>query len=273
MAAMGRLPRGSHPPTEHPWFHAPPPLLALPPSFFASPHGQRAAHLSGTPRATPASPWTRHQPPDPRRRDCTYSSPSSGHRAAHAAHAAPHANVHLPAPVPAHADDVVWGGGGSVVRGAGNPAPTTPARHRHHVAGAAGHAVEDVDDVEAAASDSEGDSDSDGDEFEFVVSQEFLDFIAISAAHREERDRIKREKARYSRTVHMDERLSQVPTPLEAPDAARRHQLEALYGKAGDALQSLEACVNQLHDNGVDSLAPTLWPAIPIISEQSTQMS
>ena len=153
-----------------------------------------------------------------------------------------------------HAKDMVWSAGHTATAAAATTASTNSTGQSP---------------LNNTDSDTDEDSDGDDDNFEFVVSKEFLDFIAISAAHRKERDKKKKQRQLQAKTVHMDERLSHLPQPSEAPDVAHTHELGALYGAAAKDIEALEARVNLFHDAAVDSLAPTMWPSIPIMSEGS----
>lgn len=119
-----------------------------------------------------------------------------------------------------------------------------------------------------AGLDDDGEGNEEEEELEFEVSQQFLDFVAKSAAHRKERDREKQEQPDYyipgARGDGLRRDFAGAPSPEEAPGAARRRKMAGLYGPKTSQIEALEARLNLLHDDGVVKHAAKLWPALPL---------
>lgn len=127
----------------------------------------------------------------------------------------------------------------------------------------------------AAGVDSDCSQDSSPDDrLEFEMSEDFLAFIAMSAAHRKQRDKEKRATAKKNTDgpqtgsasgLRGATAFASAPDPFEPPDAAQARARAKLYGDDAEFVGMLEARVNQTHDASVDRHGPQLWPALPIL--------
>eukprot|EP00040_Diaphanoeca_grandis_P011367 m.58231 g.58231 ORF g.58231 m.58231 type:complete len:217 (-) comp22520_c1_seq1:1209-1859(-) len=95
----------------------------------------------------------------------------------------------------------------------------------------------------------------------FEFSEGFKEFLAVSAAHRKQRDAKKplaKEKKPRAQTGAKEKKK---PRPSLKENL---HLGPQMYGERHAWIKQLETSVNMLHDSTVDVAQPELWPSLPL---------